>query len=161
MTARVQGKQRIPLMLCHAQLLVWVFWKVTLSEHAELQLPTFWMRSPVEHHCVMLPFSYWWHVLNSTALKDRNKLDLSVLNGYVLKCFLISLMSFVTNVDLFLILKFTSLVLYSSSSPCSTLSWEKTSCQHHHRKPVASAEVRLLLFYYEEPRQHFMYVRCI
>lgn len=99
--------------------------------------------------------------VNLTALRDRNKLDLNILNGCVLNCFLISLMSFVTNVDLFLILEFTSLVLYSSSALCSTLSWEKTSCHHHHRKAVASAEARLLLFYYEKPRQHFMYVHCI
>lgn len=42
--------------------------------------------------------------------------------------------------------EFASLVLYSSSAACSSLSWEKTSCQHRRRKPVARAEARLLLF---------------
>lgn len=113
MLARTKGKQHFPLMLCHAQLLVWVHIKVARSKHIELQFLSFWIRRAVEHHCVKMLFSSPCHG-NLPAVRVGSMFDLNSLNGCTLILCLISLMSFVMGADLVLIL---SLLLFCAASP--------------------------------------------
>jgi len=75
--------------------------------------------------------------------------DMNVLNDFMLIRFLISLMPFVTGVDLFLIL---SLLLYCCTAP------------PHPAVPLAGRKQAVStgsLLPGQRPRQHFMYVHCV